>query len=339
MLHHTDELFWVKRYYTLESKGYRLRPRYHPDWKSSWTPGDVMTEEDQPARMWSNVMDAVKLDESKKVVLKHITDTAEIVILRHLLSVKDERNHTCPLIGIFSIELDEDETVEVYIVMPFLRRALDKPSFRRLGEVLTGIHQFLTGLEFMHSQNVAHRDVCYGNLMVDASQFIPEHHFSATHTRDGVNPIRHIARSSVPEIRYFFIDFGLSVWYRSGEPRLAEGRVGQDKTVPEWKQESVIYDPFKLDIYQLGNTILQNLLEARLTLCLILHPLTTIMTSIDPSQRPTATEAREYFESLTKDCDRRHWICVTSVTYGVDRWIMSMKNWSMTRKHRRVQHK
>lgn len=31
------EIPWKKRYHDLEQRGYRLRPRYHPDWSPSWT--------------------------------------------------------------------------------------------------------------------------------------------------------------------------------------------------------------------------------------------------------------------------------------------------------------
>lgn len=35
-----SEVFWRDLYLWLEEKGYRLRPRYHPDWVASWKPGD-----------------------------------------------------------------------------------------------------------------------------------------------------------------------------------------------------------------------------------------------------------------------------------------------------------
>jgi hypothetical protein len=32
-----SEMWWRDRYPDIEASGYRLRPRYHPDWKPSWT--------------------------------------------------------------------------------------------------------------------------------------------------------------------------------------------------------------------------------------------------------------------------------------------------------------
>jgi len=31
-----SEKWWRDRYHVLEKRGYRLRPRYHPDWVPSW---------------------------------------------------------------------------------------------------------------------------------------------------------------------------------------------------------------------------------------------------------------------------------------------------------------
>jgi hypothetical protein len=45
-----SETSWVVLYHWLESKGYRLRPRFHPDWTPSWTPG---------SNEWLNCEDSV----------------------------------------------------------------------------------------------------------------------------------------------------------------------------------------------------------------------------------------------------------------------------------------
>lgn len=53
-------------------------------------------------------------------------------------------------------------------------------------------------------------------------------------------------------VRYFFVDFGLSVRFPPGSPTLVVGDVGRDAEVPELSS-TVPYDPFKADIYALGN--------------------------------------------------------------------------------------
>ena len=51
------EMWWRDHYRDLEAHGYRLRPRYHPDWQPSWkrTGKDFFDVEDgQPTIVSSN---------------------------------------------------------------------------------------------------------------------------------------------------------------------------------------------------------------------------------------------------------------------------------------------
>lgn len=81
-------------------------------------------------------------------------------------------------------------------------------------------------------------------------------HFVAPYSHDGIRVgIDSAPRASMrPPIAYYVIDFGLSQEYRDILPQnvTAVGRYGQDKTVPELS-DTVPYNPFKVDIYQLGN--------------------------------------------------------------------------------------
>ena len=46
-----SELWWRDRYRELESRGYKLRPRYRPDWEPSWKQSGVdfyQVEDGQP---------------------------------------------------------------------------------------------------------------------------------------------------------------------------------------------------------------------------------------------------------------------------------------------------
>jgi hypothetical protein len=95
--------------------------------------------------------------------------------------------------------------------------------------------------------------------MMDESRVIPKgSHFGRPDGHDGgfVNLTwRH--RCSVAPVDYYYIDFGLSGWYPRGKKTAARrGVVGQVKTVPELS-DTVPYNPFEVDIYQLGHTILQ----------------------------------------------------------------------------------
>jgi hypothetical protein len=47
----SSEIWWRDRYHDIEARGYRLRARYHPDWKPSWEGSgrDFFTAEDGQA--------------------------------------------------------------------------------------------------------------------------------------------------------------------------------------------------------------------------------------------------------------------------------------------------
>jgi hypothetical protein len=102
-------------------------------------------------------------------------------------------------------------------------------------------------------------DACLLNLMMDESRVVPKgSHFNRRHSHDGVKynlTWRH--RCAVTPVHYFYIDFGLSGCYPHGqESATALGTIGQIKDIPEFSTGSP-YNPFKLDICQLGRTILE----------------------------------------------------------------------------------
>ena len=66
-----------------------------------------------------------------------------------------------------------------------------------------------------------------------------------------------LSRNQVP-VTYYFVDFGISSWFQPDEQtRLVLGTHGLDKDVPELSNE-VPYDPFKVDIFVLGNMFREN---------------------------------------------------------------------------------
>jgi hypothetical protein len=66
-----------------------------------------------------------------------------------------------------------------------------------------------------------------------------------------------IARRHVG-VKYYFIDYGISSYFPAGEsqPHLVVGLAGRDQDVPELS-DKVPYDPFKVDIFTVGNVFLQ----------------------------------------------------------------------------------
>ena len=124
----------------------------------------------------------------------------------------------------------------------------------------------------MHEQGVAHRcvvvltfslpltptirDCTYKNIMMDVSAMYP-HGFHPVHSStlpDGRTPAYPRRRASVP-VKYYFIDYGLSTYFPPDtHPRLVVGEDGRVEEVPELSAD-VPYDPFKVDIYIIGNLL------------------------------------------------------------------------------------
>ena len=91
---------------------------------------------------------------------------------------------------------------------------------------------------------------------------------------EGYHPVKHewdptlervvtpLPRSSAP-IKYYFIDFGLSVYVKDRKCTvLVLGSEGHDRDPPELHQGNRIpYDPYKLDVYLIGNVFRRILLD------------------------------------------------------------------------------
>ena len=91
--------------------------------------------------------------------------------------------------------------------------------------------------------------------MMDASALYPRgFHPMATYylPEDGITPAPCLSRSTTP-VTYYFVDFGLSSLFSPNDTnRLVTGTHGIDREVPELSLTEA-YDPFKVDIFILGN--------------------------------------------------------------------------------------
>jgi serine/threonine protein kinase len=116
----------------------------------------------------------------------------------------------------------------------------------------------------MHEQNVAHRDITIGNIMMDASELFPEgfHPVRQNLSRDGLTEVVGIMRTHAP-VRYYLIDFDAAIAFEKGTAvhlKFAEGKAGRDDEVPEFNSGKP-YDPFKVDIFQFGNLLKKEILQ------------------------------------------------------------------------------
>ncbi|KAF8193345.1 kinase-like domain-containing protein [Pholiota molesta] len=336
-----EELFWVDLQPFLLSRGYYLRERYHPDWKPSWRaePGqsaprrDYLFAEDSLV-MGLDVLDAVRISDSQKVVLKKVSTASYEIPIAQLLSSpalqNDPRNHTVPVLDVIPLPADDNWAL---LVMPALLE-FQKLPFRRVGEFCEAALQYLQALEFLHEHNVVHRDVCMTNLAMDISKVIPKgSHFANWETHDGLD-WQHFEwkeRWSVRPVQYYIIDFGISL--PLPEKNLVTfGVWGRDKTVPEMSPTSQ-YNPFKVDVYQLGRVFL-HMIDEYDGLSLFL-PLAKRMTSHNPKDRPTAAEAVKLCEDLisklsSRKLSRRIWLKAEFYEYCkiIDRFLIRFCGWN-----------
>jgi serine/threonine protein kinase len=124
----------------------------------------------------------------------------------------------------------------------------------------------------MHEQGVAHRygllkrspecvlirrsDCARSNIMMDASALFPYgyHPVHSMYLPDIRGRAPHYSRAAV-SVRYYYTDFGISSHFpQDARSTLVVGRLGRDQYVPELSID-VPYDPFKVDIYILGNVL------------------------------------------------------------------------------------
>ncbi|KAJ6605385.1 hypothetical protein DFH09DRAFT_897484, partial [Mycena vulgaris] len=299
---------------------YKLRPRYHPYWVPSWRiRKDPSNEyEDEIASYMSTpALDAIRVSDGKKVVLKRVPNDEEELQIAislsspHLLS--DWRNRTIQILEVIPVASDS----WTLLVMPYCRRFND-PPFHCRAEFIEAMQQYLEGLQFMHDQNIAHmrvvppfplglmklnleplfRDIAPQNLMIDESRVVPAgSHFIMPRTHSGFKRLfRWNNRYSVGPFDYYYIDFGLSMHFPHGQASASiVGTFRTFPTIPELSKTEP-YNPFKVDIYQLGLTI-QKIIETYWALRAF-RPVATAMMTPDPEARPTPAQSLAQLTSI-----------------------------------------
>ncbi|KAJ7680947.1 kinase-like domain-containing protein [Mycena polygramma] len=309
-----DEYFWRDHQRWLETCGYKLRPRYSPDWVPSWegTSKHYLDCEDGLRTETPVVMDATRVSDSTLVVLKQIkvSQHPDELKLWSMLTTEplasDSRNHCVPMYDVLHVPDDEDK---ILVVMPFLSPWLD-PEFHTIGEVVDFFGQLIDGLQFIHEQNVAHRDCKFDNILMDSG---PLYHPKSQHPMDPMRTPDWRRRGSPSTrtrrpVKYYIIDFGISKLYDPDQPRPLEHYYGGDKTLPEF-QAGALCDPFASDIYCLGNTFREYLthggpVSSPMPGLSFLRPLVEEMVQDDPQLRPTINQVAERFSRVRS---RLHW--------------------------------
>ena len=103
---------------------------------------------------------------------------------------------------------------------------------------------------------LSHRDCSLKNILMDATHMYPL----------GFHPVEELflddIKTLAPRIsrleagvQYYFVDYGISSYFPPGSRReLVVGIAGRDRDVPELSN-NVPYDPFKVDIFTIGNVL------------------------------------------------------------------------------------
>lgn len=293
------ERIWHDRYQFLLQMGFELRPRYRTGWIPSWLNAkeESIIYEDSLEHLLPQVMDAKRIKDGTTVCLKAVYRTPkEADIARYFSSpdlLQEPANHSVPILDVFC---DPSAPDFEYLVMPLLR-PFDDPEFTVIGEVVDFVTQILEGLAFMHSHNIAHGDCTGANIMMDARPIYPRGwHFKATICApDGVTFITPLARIDHP-VRYYFIDYGLSHRFLPGQSRFVLDWGGRDTDVPELKKLQP-YDPFKVDVFTVGNMFFKDLYQKYLGLE-SLADLIGFMMNHDPGKRPSAEMALQKWRKI-----------------------------------------
>jgi len=194
--------------------------------------------------------------------------------------------------------------------MPFLV-SWEAVKFSTVGEVVDFCSQVFEGLQYMHSLNIAHNDAKDTNIMMDWSPLYdsPPHFLSTGRNADLTGAPKHHNRTTRP-VKYHFIDWNLSNQYNPEDgPHLLRPGYGGDRTVPEFSRNEQC-DPFKVDVYCLGNLIRTKFLTgdsfsvAKGNLE-FLQGLISEMTHDDPSKRPNMDQVVSRFDEIRKGLSSR----------------------------------
>ncbi|KAF7302216.1 Protein kinase domain-containing protein [Mycena indigotica] len=310
-----NDIYWLESRSFLEASGYRLRPKYQPDYVPS---PDTIHDDYWAAYLGNPIMDAHRISDEHPVMLKAISMRVhphEVEIGRFFSSpplAKNPRNHCVPILDVLQDPSDADKQI---IVMPRLIN-FDRPKFQTVGEVIDCFRQIFEGLEFMHENFVAHRDCWAPNLALDPTLLFPNGFHPIWTDRDPEDrrPAHHITRTECWP-RYYFIDFGLSRRYDPANgPPLEPIIRGGDRSPPEYRKSGLSCNPFPTDIYILGNLMKSLFLYSRrrgkkraiLRSLRFLEPLVDTMVREEPALRPTIGEVIQRFDDLCSNLSNFH---------------------------------
>ncbi|CAL1713633.1 unnamed protein product [Somion occarium] len=324
------EIPWRNRQKFLASKGYMLRPRYHPGRIPSWMrpfrrPADLLDDlfcEDRRCSMMVGYhsMDATRMSDGTLVCLKTVKTDSERLRIPIFFSSKelrdDPRNHCVPILDVLPDSENEDQSI---LVMPFLRK-YNCPEFETVYNVTDYVDQMLEGLAFFHEHGVVLGSfLSMDDNVLDASELYPSgfHPEFQDSPRDGpcYKTCPRKSRITTP-VKYYWSDF-MSAARIVPKDNTEYGRGEKDdviraprKMVKNWNLCGIT-DPFKHDVFVFGITLKYGLSQQYLNLG-FLRSLVKIMTNNHRRSRGTKVNERMLPDNATVALQRwrrsRAWI-------------------------------
>ncbi|KAG6820826.1 hypothetical protein H0H93_011120 [Arthromyces matolae] len=324
-----SELTWSKYYHFLQSQGYTLRRRYHPEWKPSWRYHNRkrFEYEDSVPLLEGHTVDATRAD-GTLVAVKKVDSrlTHSEVDIGTLFSspglLQDSRNHCVPILEVLD---PADDSGLSFLVMPLLYSNHLVP-FETVGEVINYIRQIFEGLHFMHEHKVAHGNCSDGNIMADAMGLFSSapHPGRTSMTIDYSGEVYRSASLTTKPIKYYLVGFDNSVNYQDEQE--IEGLENQS------------HRHFAADVYSLGDMLRWRLLDGLKSMGIapkqgfeFMRELISDMMHDDPGKRPRMEEVIIRFNILVHGLsDRQLRASVVSPSkVGIQGLITHwMKQWS-----------
>ncbi|KAH9023964.1 hypothetical protein EDB85DRAFT_2075234 [Lactarius pseudohatsudake] len=294
--------WWRDHCNDIADRGYRLRPRYHPQWEPSWfnKGKDFYTVED--GQVTSREMGATRIQDGLQVVLKKVLteEASNELRINQLFSTPEHSgqhdNHCAPLLDV--IELSTHFGSQKLMVFPLLR-PVNQLRIQTFGDFV--------GIQFIHQRNVAHRDCTANSVMFDPSQMYPNgfRPVKIDRNRNFEGTAKAYTGTQRPP-RYYFVDFGLSRQYPSRDAIDEPLRSG-DKSAPE-HQLGRRCNPFHTDIYYIGDLVRQEFMKAgnrKYNGFKFMEDLIASMTQDNPRERPLIEDILQEFSRIRASLSER----------------------------------
>ncbi|KAH8995419.1 hypothetical protein EDB92DRAFT_1971157 [Lactarius akahatsu] len=300
--------WWKDHCNDIADRGYRLRPRYHPQWEPSWfnKGKDFYTVED--GQVTSREMGATRIQDGLQVVLKKVIpeEASNELKINQLFSTPEHSrqhdNHCAPLLDV--IELSAHSGSQKLMVFPLLR-PVNQLRIQTFGEFVVFFTQICEGIQFIHQRNVAHRDCTANSVMFDPSQIYPNGFRPVKIDRNRNFEAKAYTGTQRPP-RYYFVDFGLSRQYPSRDA-IDEPLQGGDKSAPE-HQLGRRCNPFHTDIYYIGDLVRQEFMKAgnrKYNGFEFIEDLIASMTQDNPRERPLIEDVLQEFSRIRASLSER----------------------------------